>query len=80
MPHFISSISAKYQSSYDALRQRFWRKYLTQYNTGDTKTLSRLELTSMVDSLGSALTQSTLSSFFTRFEKDAPIYVLKDPE
>jgi len=64
----ISSISAKYQS-YDALRQRFWRQYLKQYDTDDTHTMSHLELTSMLDSLGSTLTRSTVSSFFTRFDK-----------
>ena len=64
----ISSISAKYQP-YDALRQCFWRQYLTQYDTDDTNTMSHLELTSMLDSLGSTLTRSTVSSFFTRFGK-----------
>ena len=63
-----SPISAKYQP-YDALRQRFWRQYLTQYDTDDTKTISHLELTSMLHSLGSTLTRSTVSSFFTRFDK-----------
>jgi phosphatidylserine decarboxylase len=65
-----SSISAKYQP-YDALRQRFWRQYLKQYDTDDTNTMSHLELTSMLDSLGSTLTRSTVSSFFTRFDKKA---------
>ncbi|KAJ3497878.1 hypothetical protein NLJ89_g10292 [Agrocybe chaxingu] len=59
---------AKYQP-YDALRQRFWRQYLTQYDTDDTGALSHLELTSMLDSLGSTLTSSTISSFFTRYGK-----------
>lgn len=67
---FTSSISAKYQP-YDALRQRFWRQYLKQYDTDDTNTMSHLELTSMLDSLGSTLTRSTVSSFFTRFNKKA---------
>ena len=65
----LSFISAKYQP-YDALRQHFWRQYLTQYDTDDTKTMSHLELTSMLDSLGSTLTRSTVSSFFTRFGKN----------
>lgn len=64
----ISSISAKYQP-YDALRQRFWRQYLTRYDTDDTNTMSHLELTSMLDSLGSTITRSTVSAFFTRFGK-----------
>jgi len=59
---------AKYQP-YDALRQRFWRQYLKQYDTDDTGALSNLELTSMLDSLGSTLTRSTVASFFTRYGK-----------
>ncbi|KAF8881364.1 phosphatidylserine decarboxylase-domain-containing protein [Infundibulicybe gibba] len=59
---------AKYQP-YDALRQRFWRQYLKQYDTDDTGDISHLELTSMLDSLGSTLTRTTLNSFFTRYGK-----------
>ncbi|KDR76858.1 hypothetical protein GALMADRAFT_34005, partial [Galerina marginata CBS 339.88] len=58
---------------YDELRQRFWRHYLAQYDTDNTNTLSRLELTAMLDSLGSTLSRSTLSSFFTRYDKDPKI-------
>ncbi|KAJ8083299.1 hypothetical protein PM082_009171 [Marasmius tenuissimus] len=54
---------------YAALRQRFWYQYLKQYDTDDTLTVSHLELTSMLDSLGSTLTDSTINSFFTRFNK-----------
>ncbi|KAF7361137.1 Phosphatidylserine decarboxylase proenzyme 2 [Mycena sanguinolenta] len=53
-----------------AARQRFWRQYLKQYDTDDTKTISHVEITSMLDSLGSTLTGSTVDSFFTRFGKD----------
>ncbi|ESK89527.1 phosphatidylserine decarboxylase [Moniliophthora roreri MCA 2997] len=59
---------AKYQP-YAALRQRFWYQYLKQYDTDDTMSISHLELTSMLDSLGSTLTNSTINSFFTRFNK-----------
>ncbi|KAG7089009.1 hypothetical protein E1B28_010722 [Marasmius oreades] len=59
---------AKYQP-YAALRQRFWYQYLKQYDTDDTLNISHLELTSMLDSLGSTLTDSTINSFFTRFNK-----------
>ncbi|TCD64361.1 hypothetical protein EIP91_004230 [Steccherinum ochraceum] len=61
-------IRAKYQP-YDALRQRFWRQYLKQYDTDDTGTISNLELTSMLDSLGSTLSRETIDSFFIRFGK-----------
>ena len=56
---------------YDALRQRFWRNYLAQYDTDNTGTISRLELTAMLDSLGSTLSRCTLSTFFTRYGKEA---------
>ncbi|KAK7042929.1 phosphatidylserine decarboxylase [Paramarasmius palmivorus] len=59
---------AKYQP-YAALRQRFWYQYLKQYDTDDTLSISHIELTSMLDSLGSTLTNSTIDSFFTRFNK-----------
>ncbi|KAJ3782369.1 phosphatidylserine decarboxylase-domain-containing protein [Lentinula aff. detonsa] len=63
------SLRGKYQP-YAALRQRFWLQYLEQYDTDDTGMLSHLELTSMLDSLGSTLTNATIKSFFTRFNKD----------
>ncbi|EIN06937.1 hypothetical protein PUNSTDRAFT_70671 [Punctularia strigosozonata HHB-11173 SS5] len=62
------SFRAKYQA-YDALRQQFWRKYLKQYDADDTDTISRLELTSMLDSLGSTLSASTVDSFFASHGK-----------
>ncbi|KAJ6518017.1 phosphatidylserine decarboxylase-domain-containing protein [Mycena vitilis] len=65
----VISFRAKYQP-YSLLRQRFWRQYLKQYDTDDTKTLSHVEITSMLDSLGSTLTGSTIDSFFTRFGKN----------
>ena len=60
--------SAKYQP-YDALHRRFWRQYLKQYDTDDTGCISHIELTSMLDSLGSTLSPETVNSFFTRFSR-----------
>ena len=60
---------AKYEP-YDALRQRFWRQYLLQFDSDNTGTISFTELTTMLDSLNSTLTNSTLESYFTRFDKD----------
>ncbi|EKM58743.1 uncharacterized protein PHACADRAFT_253246 [Phanerochaete carnosa HHB-10118-sp] len=65
----VLTVRAKYQP-YDALRQRFWRQYLKQYDTDDSGTISRLELTSMLDSLGSTLSRETVDSFFIRFGKE----------
>lgn len=42
---------------------------MKQYDTDDSGTISRLELTSMLDSLGSTLSRQTVDSFFTRFGK-----------
>ncbi|KAF5386242.1 hypothetical protein D9615_002653 [Tricholomella constricta] len=61
-------IRAKYQP-YDLLRQRFWHQYLMQYVTDDTQTISHLELTSMLDLLGSTLTRDTVNTFFTTHGK-----------
>ncbi|WVF69626.1 phosphatidylserine decarboxylase [Kwoniella sp. CBS 6097] len=64
------TVRAKYEP-YDALRQRFWRQYLTQYDTDDTGTMSYTELTAMLDSLGSTLTRRTLEGFFISCGKSA---------
>ncbi|EPS93599.1 hypothetical protein FOMPIDRAFT_1055836 [Fomitopsis schrenkii] len=64
----VLTIRAKYQP-YDALRQRFWRQYLKQYDTDDNGTISHIELTSMLDSIGSTLSKDTIDSFFARFDK-----------
>lgn len=56
---------------YAALRQRFWRQLCQQFDTNDSGSLSVLEITSMLDSLGSTLSQETIASFFTRFGKAA---------
>ncbi|KAJ9125079.1 hypothetical protein QFC22_000032 [Naganishia vaughanmartiniae] len=63
----VLKVRAKYEP-YDALRQRFWRQYLTQYDTDDTGTISYTELTTMLDSLGSTLSSSTLHGYFERFQ------------
>ncbi|KAK0446101.1 phosphatidylserine decarboxylase-domain-containing protein [Armillaria borealis] len=66
----VISVRAMYQP-YAALRQRFWRQFLKQYDTDDTGTLSHIEITSMLDSLGSTLTRLTVNSFWTRFNKNS---------
>ncbi|KAH7106227.1 phosphatidylserine decarboxylase-domain-containing protein [Auriculariales sp. MPI-PUGE-AT-0066] len=57
------TIRAKYQP-YEALRQHFWWQYLKQYDADDTGTWNKLEITSMLDSLGSTLTKETIDDFF----------------
>lgn len=64
------TVRAKYEP-YDALRQRFWRQYITQYDADDTGKISYTELTTMLDSLGSTLTKQTLEGYFSSCGKDA---------
>jgi len=62
-------IKAKYVP-YPALRQQFWRCMLRQYDTDDSGLISRIELTTMLDSLGSTLSAESIDSFFQRFMAD----------
>ncbi|KAL5119979.1 phosphatidylserine decarboxylase [Pleosporales sp. CAS-2024a] len=59
-------IRAKYLP-YTALRQQFWRAMLKQYDADDSGLLDKVELTTMLDTLGSTLHESTIDGFFTRF-------------
>lgn len=63
-------LRAKYVP-YPALRQQFWRAMLRQYDTDDSGRISRIELTTMLDTLGSTLKDSTIDSFFQRFPHKA---------
>jgi len=59
-------IRAKYLP-YPALRQQFWRAMLKQYDTDESGCISKIELTTMLDTLGSTLKEATIDSFFERF-------------
>jgi phosphatidylserine decarboxylase len=59
-------IRAKYLP-YTALRQQFWRALLRQYDTDDSGRVSKIELTTMLDTLGSTLHESTIDGFFDRY-------------
>ena len=52
---------------YNALRQQFWKAMLKQYDADDSRRISKIELTTMLDTLGSTLRESTIDSFFERF-------------
>jgi phosphatidylserine decarboxylase len=62
-------IKAKYLP-YRALRQQFWRVMLKQYDADDSKRVSRVELQTMLDTLGSTLRDKTIDSFFDLFEEE----------
>ncbi|KAH8670948.1 phosphatidylserine decarboxylase-domain-containing protein [Xylariales sp. PMI_506] len=63
-------IRAKYMP-YPALRQQFWRAMLRQYDTDESGEISKVELTTMLDTLGSTLRESTIDRFFQRFPHKA---------
>lgn len=58
-------VRAKYMP-YPALRQQFWRAVLKQYDTDESGRISKVELTTMLDTLGSTLRESTIDGFFKR--------------
>lgn len=60
------ALRAKYMP-YPALRQQFWRALLKQYDTDESGRISKVELTTMLDTLGSTLRDSTINRFFQRF-------------
>ncbi|KAF2011547.1 hypothetical protein BU24DRAFT_354631 [Aaosphaeria arxii CBS 175.79] len=62
-------IRAKYLP-YKALRQQFWRAMLKQYDADDSGLIDKVELTTMLDTLGSTLHESTIDGFFKRFLKE----------
>jgi len=62
-------IRAKYLP-YKALRQQFWRAMLKQYDADDSGLIDKVELTTMLDTLGSTLHESTIDSFFKRFSAE----------
>ncbi|KAL3453259.1 phosphatidylserine decarboxylase-domain-containing protein [Aspergillus insuetus] len=68
--HFPSIVvKAKYMP-YRALRQQFWRLMLRQYDADDSGNIDKVELTTMLDTLGSTLKESTIDSFFERFREE----------
>lgn len=60
-------IRAKYLP-YTALRQHFWRAMLRQYDADDSGRVSKIEFTTMLDTLGSTLHESTIDGFFERYK------------
>jgi phosphatidylserine decarboxylase len=60
-------INAKYVP-YAALRQQLWRCLLGQYDADDSGRLTRVEFVTMLDSLGSTLSEETIDRFFKRFQ------------
>ncbi|KAJ5623444.1 hypothetical protein N7490_012049 [Penicillium lividum] len=59
-------LKAKYLP-YSAVRQQFWRLMLRQYDADDSGRIDKIEMTTMLDTLGSTLKESTIDAFFERF-------------
>lgn len=55
---------------YTALRQQFWRAMLKQYDADDSRRISKIELSTMLDTLGSTLHENTINGFFQRFANE----------
>jgi phosphatidylserine decarboxylase len=62
-------VKAKYLP-YSALRQQFWRLMLKQYDADESGRIDKVEMTTMLDTLGSTLKESTIDSFFERFSEE----------
>jgi phosphatidylserine decarboxylase len=63
-------VKAKYVP-YTMLRQQLWRCLLSQYDADESGRLTRVELVTMLDSLGSTLSEATINGFFQRFQNSA---------
>ena len=64
--HPVLYIRARYLP-YRALRQQFWRAMLRQYDADESGKIEKIELVTMLDSLGSTLHNSTINGFFRRW-------------
>ena len=62
-------IKAKYLP-YRALRQQFWRAMLKQYDADESGKIDKVELITMLDTLGSTLHNSTIDGFFLRWKEE----------
>lgn len=65
----ILYIKAKYLP-YRALRQQFWRVMLRQYDADESGKIDKVELVTMLDTLGSTLHNSTIDGFFARWRDE----------
>ncbi|GIZ40948.1 hypothetical protein CKM354_000426800 [Cercospora kikuchii] len=64
--HPVLYIRAKYLP-YRALRQQFWRVLLRQYDADESGRIDKIELVTMLDTLGSTLHNKTIDGFFKRW-------------
>lgn len=62
-------VRAKYLP-YQALRQQFWRAMLRHYDADESGRMDKVELVTMLDTLGSTLHNSTINGFFQRWKDE----------
>ncbi|RIA83236.1 phosphatidylserine decarboxylase-domain-containing protein [Glomus cerebriforme] len=65
---------------YEQLRKQFWYALAKFYDSDGNNLLNYVELETMLQSLGSTLSQETINSFYTRFGKDPKRHALKFDE
>ncbi|CAB4442291.1 unnamed protein product [Rhizophagus irregularis] len=65
---------------YDYLRRQFWYVLSKFYDSDGNRLLNYVELETMLQSLGSTLSQETIDSFFTRFGKEPKRHALQFEE
>lgn len=63
------TIRAKFMP-YDQIRKMFWLSLSQAYDAEHTGSLSRLEVQSMLETIGSTITEATIDTFWLRHNKD----------
>lgn len=64
------TIRAKFMP-YDQIRKMFWVALAKNYDVELTGTLSRLQVQSMLETIGSTITEATIDSFWEKYHLDA---------
>lgn len=55
---------------YAALRQQFWRGLIKIFDTDNSGTMNFFEISELLEAIGSTLTETTVLSYFSRFNKE----------
>lgn len=54
---------------YAALRQQFWRSLIKIFDTDNSGTMNFFEISELLETIGSTITEKTVLSYFSRFDK-----------
>ncbi|KAF5099498.1 hypothetical protein D0Z00_001630 [Geotrichum galactomycetum] len=55
---------------YGALRQQFWRGLIKIFDTDNSGTMNFFEISELLEAVGSTITETTVLSYFSRFNKE----------